>query len=176
MNAVIKFIDENFKIIFKILIILVIGLFCLNLALSRYSSSFSKVGAVSVAKYTLNQSGTIDLRMIAPGETVTYNFEVSNQKDGMIAEVAQDYNIKIVTTNNLPLKFSLTGAEPSQGTLASDIDVRTLTTLISGSFPHTEEAVHFYTLNITWPAGKVDSEYLNEVDQVSLNIEAIQRK
>ncbi len=176
MKIVTEFIDKNFKIILCILIILIIGLFSASFTLARYTGSITQTGTVSVAQYSLGQTGTIDLGMIAPGETLTYNFAVSNKENGKIAEVAQYYNIKITTTNNLPLTYTLSGTNTTNtGSLAGDVNQTTLTTSTSGIFPHTEEAIHSYTLSITWPVEKTESIYLNEVDQVSLSIEAIQK-
>lgn len=176
MRLATNFIDKNFKVITFMLIVLIVSLFGIGFTMSRYLNSFSKTGTISIAKYSLNETGTIDLGMIAPGETLTYNFQVTNKEEGKISEVGQDYVIQIATTKNLPLIYTLTGINTSGvGTLADNLDETTLITSVKGSFPHTDEAVHSYTLTVTWPIEKKDSSYLNEVDQVSLNIVATQK-
>jgi len=172
----IKFIDKNFKVIFSILIALIVVLFCASFVLARYSDKISKTGTLSVAKYSLNETGTLDLGMISPGEKLTYNFEVSNKEDEKISEVAQHYNIKITTTNNLPLIYTLTGTNTTNtGSLASNLDETTLITSTPGVLPHTKNTTHSYVLTVEWPSDKTESMYLNEVDKVSLNIEAVQK-
>ncbi len=176
MRLATDFIDKNFKVILIVLIVLIISLFGVGFTMARHLESVSKTGTVSIAKYSLNETGALDLGMIAPGETLTYNFQVSNVEDGKIADVAQEYTIQVITTGNLPLTYTLTGTNVSGiGTLASNMDSTTLITSVKGSFPHTNEVTHSYSLKITWPSDKTESEYLNEVDQVSLSIVATQK-
>lgn len=54
-----------------------------------------------------NDEAVIDLGVIKPGNTKYYKFSVSNYYEEFVAQTDLSYELKIITTTNLPLEYSL---------------------------------------------------------------------
>ncbi len=155
----------------------------LSVTLARYTSSAQGTGAATVAALagggTLS-AGSIEMPLtdlFPGGEPKALDFQVINYTGGVVSEVAMDYTIKVETTGNLPLRFTLT-ADPGENRVGGGeiLKGRMEETLTGGFFPLTgEKQVHKYTLTAQWPAGESDAGYANEVDLVTVTVEARQR-
>lgn len=110
---------------------------------------------------------------MVPGETRTVSFTITNTKDGTVSQVAQAYDIAIETTNNLPLTYSLAhqGSAAAGGAFAAGEAGSLIWT--GGRLP-AAEASHTYTLTVTWPSEKNGTWYMNEIDAVTLRVDAAQ--
>ena len=110
---------------------------------------------------------------MTPGETRTVSFTITNTKDGVASQVAQTYDIAIETTNNLPLTYSLAhqGSATAGGAFAAG-EAGSLT-WTGGRLP-ADAASHTYTLTVSWPAEKNGAWYMNEIDAVTLRVNAAQ--
>lgn len=152
----------------------------LSVTLARYASGMSGTGTATVAAMAGDASSTLQMsldRMTPGGEGKELKFQVVNFTDNAVSEVALDYQITVTTTGNLPLTFHLTAdtAEHtvSGGTVLSGVKSQTLT---GGAFPLTgEKQAHTYTLTASWPPSANDGGYSQEIDLVTVRVEAKQR-
>jgi len=103
----------NFMIVF-LLLDLMIFLVAFRTSNASYTSKAIGQTEMNVALYAFSYSGlnddtiNIELGDIAPGESKTYKFTVSNQNvSGDIADTDILYTLKMITTNNLGLEYSL---------------------------------------------------------------------
>lgn len=152
---------------------IIVAMLVSTVTLSRYMSTVSGTGAVSVASVALDGSIPIDVKNMVPGEGRTVTFSVTNEKDGQISDVAQSYTVTVSTTGNLPLHFTLSAAaSPSTGYALTRIGQTDVWT--GGALPHTTDTTHTYTLTVTWPANETDPKYAREVDAVTLTVDAQQ--
>lgn len=167
-------------------------LFCLSAAgalvvgttYAFYSSSVSGSAKAKTASFTLDvtdsQKNQVDLTaeltgMSPSSQNKKITFAVTNTKDGAVSEVAQEYSITITTTGNLPLTYELQGADASApegsyvtaaGPLSWSGGLLPLSS--SGSVTHT------YDLTVTWPSNSADEKLSDEIDLVTMTIDAKQ--
>ncbi len=152
----------------------------LSVTLARYSSGASGTGTAAVAAMAGDASSTIQMsldRMTPGGEDKELKFQVVNFTANAVSEVALDYQITVETTGNLPLTFTLAADEGTNrvggGTILDGDKSQTLT---GGAFPLTgEKQAHTYTLTASWPLEKNDGGYSQEIDLVTVRVEAKQR-
>jgi len=173
----------------------------LSVTLARYASGASGTGTATVAAVagdmSILQPETIEMPLegLTPGgEARSLTFKVVNYGAGKISEVALDYDVTVTTTNNLPLAFTLTAQPPEGahgagktvdgagavlGETTARPDGKREQTLTGGAFPLAETGqTHTYTLTVTWPdeeSGKTKAEYADEIDLVTVAVEARQR-
>lgn len=164
-------------------------LFCLSLicttvfsvSYARYTASVNgnvtaTVAAVAMAgKIT---STSVDVKDMQPGDTKTVEFAVVNFFGDKTSEVAQEYTITVKTAGNLPFTFTLTpkaGAENLAGILTRERkDTSGVWKSTAGFLPAAERTTHSYTLTISWPAGQTAPDYMDEIDTVTLIVDAQQ--
>lgn len=115
-----KVIRKSLTIIFLIILIL-IGITFIRRTFSRYESNAKSVSGADMAFWVVNDSLTTDFITIGELETMpngisdeekeTYKrkveFTVQNFKDTITASVPLKYQIKLITTTNMPLKYEL---------------------------------------------------------------------
>lgn len=145
---------------------------------ARYSTEVTGSASAQTAAVALNSTLDLsgDLEGMMPGVTKEIGFTVSNQKDGVTSEVAQEYAITLLTTGNLPLTFEIAAVSQSSGqnyalTQETGNYIWSGGILLAGS-----QTTHTYKLTVTWPENKSDPEYMSEIDAVSLRIDAQQIK
>lgn len=146
---------------------------------ARFNAAVSGGGHAAVAAVAMETTAsdldlTAALAGLKPGGSKTVSFTVTNEKDGAVSDVAQDYTIEVLTTGNLPLTYTLTGTAPSAGALADAGSEANKWT--GGALPAGTAATHAYTLKVQWPEGAKDAAYAQEIDAVSLHIQAVQAK
>jgi len=176
----------------------------LSVTLARYVSTAGGTGTAAVAALAGGLEGAVEAApielplegLLPGGEPRTLRFQVVNYTGDRLSEVALDYSITLETTNNLPLTFTLSGqadkpegqgdlaAIPAGGAILGPDAVQTqgpkagtkTQTLSGGAFDLTgEKQEHTYTLTVNWPEGDKDGNYSQEIDLVTVKVEALQR-
>lgn len=148
----------------------------------RYTSTVTGTATATVARVELNSTADLSnaLKGIKPGDNIGIDVKVSNMDaNNKISEVTQDYSITIDTTGNLPLKFTLAGKNTTaKGTYVNTTTLSENTgnqvVWSGGQMPHSEIAQHEYTLNVTWEQSNNNDEFANEIDCITLTIDAKQ--
>lgn len=160
----------------------------LSMTLARYASTAAGAGTATVAAMAgggqpVGEPISMLLDNMSPGcEDKNLKFQVVNYSGGTVSEVAMDYEITVSTTGNLPLRFTLR-VEAPEGEAENTIPGgeiltggATTQTLSGGFFPlEGRMQEHTYTLTATWPAEESSAEYADEIDLVTITVEARQR-
>lgn len=145
---------------------------------ARYSTEVTGGASAQTAAVALDSSLNLSssLEGMKPGITSKINFTVSNQKDKVVSEVAQEYTVTLLTTGNLPLEFTLASAPGTADSGGSYALSKAAGNYIwsGGLFPPGKEETHKYTLTVIWPIGENDAKLMNEIDAISLRIDAYQ--
>ncbi len=145
---------------------------------ARYSTEVTGGASAQTAAVALDSSLDLasSLEGIKPGSTSEIKFEVSNQKDEVVSEVAQEYTVTLLTTGNLPLEFTLASAPGTAGSGESYVVKKEGGNYIwsGGLFPAGKAETHKYTLTVSWPKDANDAKLMNEIDAISLRIDAHQ--
>ena len=92
----------------------------------------------------------------------------------------QKYSLTVETTGNLPLQYEISEGISTSADKGAVIPPAKLTfengkaVADGGVLPHTEEVSHTYTLKVTWPKAEDGASYTDEIDLVTLTINAEQ--
>jgi len=152
---------------------------------ARYSSDVHGHATATVAAVALDVTSaasqldlTAHLQKMHPGETRQIEFSVTNQKDGRISQVSQNYSIAVNTTGNLPLTYELAPiSQNPEGTCVQQNAITTDLTITwpGGLLPVSGSSItHTYTLTVSWPSDQTDERYASEIDLVTLIIDSEQ--
>jgi hypothetical protein len=160
--------------------LLCLALICavmVGMSYARYTTAVSGSQTASVASVSMEgtTTQTVDISDLSPGQEKTMEFQVVNFSGDHVSEVAQDYTISVKTSGNLPLTFALSGKDPTgsyAGGLSNSSGV--WKTSSPGSLPAGNTASHTYALTIRWPGQASASDYSEEIDTVTLVIDAEQ--
>lgn len=170
-------------VILLLCFIIVIQIFLLTM--SRYESNSNSKANVDIAFYVLNedyQSMTLNLGKIVPSANLyTYNFSVSNEKSGKIAEVDIEYELKIRATTNLPLDihlFKIENGNKIEGTSSIEQDedgmcfniLKVDKEIFYYSTPRTDS----YILEILFPEKYNEETYQDITDLIEISVDAKQ--
>ena len=148
---------------------------------ARYSTVVTGAGAARVAAVEMNMNTTLDLsgqlQGLAPGGEKTVSFEVTNFQGDLVSDVDQAYSITVATTGNLPLSFALSheDAAGAQGSYAKSAPL-TAPPFVweGGALPHAGAVTHTYVLTVSWPGDQAAGRYADEIDLVTLRVDAKQ--
>lgn len=153
--------------------------------LARFATRESVTSGATIAAFVSGTNLDLDLGAqgaLAPGETKTIYFSVTNSENGTICEVPVNYEMQIETTGNLPLVFSMTGQkvkptedDGSLSALVGALDDKLCAK--GGKLPSARsggETIHRYTLSLSWPQDKKSEEYSGEIDHLSVKIKTTQ--
>lgn len=185
------------KKLFKInkLTILIISLaVILTFIPLTYSKLFSKIDSnakVETAFYILNADyyeKTIHLDNIVPSEeSYVYTFKVANNDGTNRLETKLEYNLKIITTTNLPLSYKLYMNEDyndknSNNIIINDTIAKTsedgayFRTMETNKqiFGFTADEENIYYLLVTFPKEYDSFEYQDVIDGITISIESKQ--
>ena len=129
---------------------------------ARYTTSASGEASARVAQFKVTETGTMSsaftIPNMAPGDTKTYEIQVTNQ-----SEVAVRYTITAKTLwDNLPLEFAM--LDSSDNKLENGQDIGTA---------ERGKTYTFY-LQVTWPRDKNSVSYAQQTDQVEVSLAATQ--
>lgn len=159
--------------------------------LSRYMTTVTGKATATVASVDMTAGDRsrmgFDIGGLKPGDSTTYAFNVCNFNGAKASDVTLDYQISVSSTGNLPLTFALKNDTIASGT-SEDLGVAAtpwtvsgltgnqnkLTTLSPGTLPHSVRVTHRYTLIVSWPADKNDASYANEIDHITVTVDAQQ--
>lgn len=102
---------KNNILVFIVVSLSIIGLFCFSSSFGIYSSSKESTAKIDLA-YSLvevdDQEKNLSLSNILPDNKERYLIiSVSNFTEDKIIDINMKYNIKIKTTTNLPIKYNL---------------------------------------------------------------------
>lgn len=173
------------RIIGYLLLLTIASLGVLSATYARYVSQVSGAATATVAAWgsdAVLEPLNIDISGLTPGKSEEYTFQVTNQKDGNVSQVAQEYSFLLETTGNLPLAFTLTSegtisageGSPVSGTTGGGLSMNSGQELTGGILPHTNKVVHTYKLTVSWPESSNQSDYADEIDLVTLTVKAEQ--
>lgn len=99
------------KKIILILLIVYILIFGVNTTYSMYKSGSDSDVELSFAKIIFNNQElnnvSLPINNLIPGESLEYQFMVSNNKDGNVSEITIGYSIVIETFNIIPANIKL---------------------------------------------------------------------
>lgn len=171
-------------IIFLLLIVAII--FLIRNTFARYSSNASAVGTLSTAMYILEegyQSMNLKLDTLEPrSDPYKYTFSIANNDGENRAQVNLEYDLKIVTTTNLPLTFELYMADDLSTSIVTSNVVerdeyntyfRTLETE-KKQFGFTEDESYAYTLLVYFPETYKDIKYQDVIEGIEIQVNSKQ--
>lgn len=170
-------------VILLLCFIIVIQIFFLTF--SKYESDSNSNADVDIALYVLkeeHQNMTLDLGKIVPSDNVyVYEFSVSNEKDGNIAQVDIEYELMLRTTTNLPLEIRLYKKEEKSeieaiSTIEKDEDNMYFNVLKIEKqiFYYSTPRMDEYVLEIYFPEKYNEKEYQDITDVVEIDLDAKQ--
>ena len=161
-------------IIVFIFIIFVVFVFTFNLANSRYIGQVStEEEALAVPIITLSKSSSNAAEVfknIKPGDTITYDFDVSNFEGENINEISLTFVLK-PSAGNLPLEFTITDIT-NGGNTPVEMENSNQTKPIPMGFG--QKITKNYRLTAKWDKSKNDIEYANANVNFKLELQADQ--
>lgn len=165
------------------LLVAIAGMVVLPATYARYRTQVQGNGTASIAAWgsaSAISKITIDVSQLYPGSEQAYKFEITNTKGGVVSDTAQEYSIIVETTGNLPLEFAL--ASEGQAAQGSQFVTGTGNMTVNGGkaeatggfLPVGTSVTHTYTLTASWPEGSTAADYSDEIDLVTLTVDAVQ--
>lgn len=157
-------------------------LLCLTLAstwlmthmYARYATGASGNDSARVAIFGHNESINVDNfpKDWKPGMSYTFKITVSDQKNNEISEVAQKYDIEVVTQGNLPLTYTLKDSQSNQidQFTESNSDNSHIFTNGNMKFQAGQRGEHSYELLIQWPENEKNSDLAGIPDDLKINV------
>lgn len=175
------------KLLVNILFIILIFIL-LNRTFAKYKTEATSQAEIQAAFYLLNdeyQTAEVKLDSLEPrDDEYVYSFSVSNNKSNKRTETSLEYELKIVTTTNLPLSYKLYKNEDYKtGTniITSDTILpdeygtffRTVCTE-KEIFTYSENKTNIYTLVVKFPKEYNKTEYQDIIEAIAIEIESKQ--
>jgi hypothetical protein len=183
--------NMNFLSVFLILDVL-LAFTMLKTSSASYTSTVDGVAEMDVALYAFNYSGLkdlnnnsyeFDLGEIKPGEQKKYKFSVSNaNEEGTISDTSLIYNLKIISTNNLDLRFELYKVTNRTVNLISESNTNIAPDAYGTYFKYYTFAdvcmqygsstplVDEYELYVTFPDTYKESKYQDMVESIKIQL------
>lgn len=181
------------KKIIKFLILLLILILLVKIissVLARYQSNATTNSNIQVAFYVLNENYekmTLKLDSLYPREEpYVYTFSISNFKDEKICETDMQYDLKIRTTTNLPLEYSLYSNQNYNDTDALNIitsdeitqdEDGTYFRIIktnTESFSYKEKKENIYQLVVYFPQKYNTINYQDIIEGIEISVDSKQ--
>lgn len=138
---------------------------------AKYTNSASGGDRARVARFVFDLSDAEGTQMInpnnitKPGDSETYKFIVTNEKDGKINETTTGYTMQLKVSGTMPLEAKITEndqeickvdhSDPNSAESEEDKISDKIT------FMAAEKAAHTYQLTVTWPENQTDASYAN---------------
>ena len=166
-----------FALLLVLLVLLLISLYISSGYLAKYIQNDIDDDASAVAKFDflINEGEVLELDLSGikgPGDSREYTFAVSASE---INNVALDCEVKLETSNNLPLDITIT---PD-----GDTPVKTDATIGNGIVysiysqtqiePNTQYS-DIFTINVSWPDSAKDNKYKGLVEAICLTVNSEQ--
>lgn len=114
-----------------------------------------------------------------PGDQSVYKFVVTNEKNSVISEVAEEYTITMKLNGSMPVKCELKknnssteSVELSKTEIVTQVTKDAATDTFSAAVEEKDE----YTLTVDWPVEYNDAKFANgsALAEVQLHIKAVQ--
>lgn len=157
--------------LFACLALIACGAIAMPGTVAKYRSQASANDSAKVAQFVLDsdfeiQSRSFQLTGLSPtaGEK-TFTFDVTNNKDGKVSEVAMKYTVEIKGLGNLPLIYTVSNGTATQ-TKASPVSVSNFVEANTGT-------THTYTVTVGWnpdDSTNKDAKYTEEIDLVTVTL------
>ena len=161
-----------------------------NVSNARYESNAVSETELDVALFAISEDDdyTITLDTMVPrANPYVYEFSISNtDKNGVLTDVKMKYDLRIITTTNLPLEYKLYMNQNYLSSGATDIIeddevtadedgtfFRTLTT-DTEQFGFSTVETNEYTLLVYFPEQYKDSKYQDLIESIRIDIDAKQ--
>lgn len=160
-----------------------------SVTLAKYASTEQGLATAVVASFATG--GTMDFDVALDGELYpgseekAIRFTVTNYEGDKNCQVGLDYSIRVETTGNLPLEFTLRSQKESDDSSAASVLAGPLTRKESGEWQalggklppvdgQDQRKVHTYELVVTWPASTAGEDYSREIDLLKITVQADQ--
>ena len=195
-----KFFEDHFEtkkffFVFRAIVLLsliVVVINFISLTLSRYATDVDAEISPNLAFFITDvgtTSNTIELGEILPSSTpYFYTINVSNFEDDKRVNVNVEYDIKFITTTNLPLNikvFKNTSNYSGTGIITGDsiaanadgMYLRTMTTTDLGTFTFSSNQTNAYIIRVEFPESYkyYSKEYEGVIDLVEVVVDARQK-
>lgn len=173
------------RIISYLFYIALAGSLVMGVSYARYQFEITGEGTAGIAAVAMDTTLDLTSRLgdLAPGGRVEIEFAVTNAKENAVSQVTQEYSITISTTGNLPLEYKLTPVSPTSDgnyVVIADGSSGTDKKWTGGSLPLSAGdpagITHHYKLTVQWPEDEKSTSYLDEIDLVTLTVDASQVK
>ena len=185
---------ERFLVAIKLslaIIFLLTSIAIIPKVLSRYQSVATANPDIDVAFYIINttyQSQSIVLNKIEPSNSPSFiNFTIANNDGTNRLGVDAEYDLKIITTTNLPLEYKLYRNQAynapgavniisSTTTVATDSDGTYFKTMVAPSetFSFTQDQQYTYQLVIYFPLAYMSYNYQDIVESIEIVVDSRQ--
>ena len=169
------------------LIIIVSILFISGIAYSKFTSNASlAVSNQFLAKFIFEAEETdnisLPLTSLNPGDEVTYNFSVTNNKENKRSNVNIDYEITIETFHFMPLDIKLYKVGESDElvlncdeTYSRNDENKLICNTMPITLSYEEDRTDNYKLVVSFNEEYNSLEYTNLVDYIDININNYQK-
>ena len=165
---------------------------------SLYESNAESSADIDIAFFLVNDSydsQVISLEDVEPGDTTQVAFSVSNfyindDNESIVADTDMEYSVKVRTTTNLPLEYSVTENQTARnadnnialaesatddfGTYFNTILEDSGEFIISDDDTSSDEYTNTYVVDITFPEDCNDVTYQNVIECIEISVEAEQ--
>lgn len=184
-------VKRRFKLILTIFVLMLVHRIVFN-SFSLYESNAVSEATIEVAYFLLDDTydtQTIKLDEMLPGDKQTCRFSIANYyidqntNQEVITETDMEYELKVRTTTNLPLKYKLSKSTDGSSEVPislSEIQDEHNTyfyTLLeeTGEFRYTTGQSNVYTIEIEFPAEYDSIEYQNIIECIEITVEGHQK-
>ncbi len=171
------------KKIIIITLLVIASLFILGITYSMYNNEASLNTNIALATFVVDakKKDHIDMPLsdIKPGESITYNFSVSNSSNTKTSDVSIIYNIIIKTMHFIPLNIELYKGDELILTCSEDIERNELNELECQTedvvMPYISTVKDDYSLKLEFPIEYSSNEYASLVDYMNIEIKSMQK-
>ena len=142
---------------------------------ARYSSEASGSDGARVALFGHSQSITLNLdndklNNLTPGSSFTYSLKVANYESSKTSEVGEKYNIEIITSGNLPLRYSVQNGTSEIGSFEESKKSEARFENENMKFDAGTKREDEYKITVEWPESRNAEQYAGLVDNIMIQI------
>ncbi|MFI3141215.1 MAG: hypothetical protein R3Y27_02780 [Clostridia bacterium] len=166
----------------KLMYIILITALVSTTTLSRYLTQTAGGDTSVLASAVLDEYAVVvPLSGIVPGGTYEYIFAVTNEENGVVCDVTQDYSLTITGTNNLPLILTLSAFNYEDDEVIEETDIHAIeqdddsSVFSGGEFQHTDKEVHYYQLTVYWDENEADWNLSKEIELITITADSWQQ-
>lgn len=156
-----------------LLVLLLISLYISSGYLAKYINDDFDDNVSKVAKFdfVINEGEILELDLSGikgPGDSQEYTFAVSASENN---NVALDCEVKLETSNNLPLNITITPDGSTPAETDATIGNGVVYSIYSQTFvaPNSQYS-DIFTINVSWPESANDNKYTGLVEAICLSV------